>query len=106
MLFRMMDNVNDRTVYPLPEQRLEAMKFRRIGIGVTGMANALELLGCPYGSYAYLSLQSRILETIMIHSYLASTEIAKRKGPSLYLIRISSYLLRLLVSYPMCKGTD
>lgn len=77
---RMMDNVNDRTVYPLPEQRLEAMKFRRIGIGVTGMANALELLGCPYGSYAYLSLQSRILETIMIHSYLASVELAKEKG--------------------------
>jgi hypothetical protein len=47
---RAMDNVVDRTRYPLREQEAEAQSKRRMGLGVTGLANALEYLGLPYGS--------------------------------------------------------
>ena len=77
---RMMDNVNDRTIYPLPEQQAEALKFRRIGIGVTGMANALELLGFTYGSDSYIQQQSSILRLIRDCCYRSSTELAGEKG--------------------------
>ena len=47
---RAMDNVIDRTIYPLKEQSVEAKDKRRMGLGVTGLANAGEMLGYPYGS--------------------------------------------------------
>ena len=45
---RMMDNTVDRTIYPLEEQKLEALSKRRMGLGVTGVANAIEACGFPY----------------------------------------------------------
>ena len=44
-----MDNVIDRTIYPLKEQSDEAKNKRRMGLGVTGLANAGEMLGIPTG---------------------------------------------------------
>lgn len=77
---RAMDNVVDRARYPLPQQRAEALNKRRMGLGVTGMANALEALGYPYGSPEYLAQQEVILKTIAVGCYRASALLAAEKG--------------------------
>ena len=80
-VIRAMDNVVDRARYPLPEQREEAELKRRMGLGVTGLANCIEAMGHPYGSPEFLEKQDEIEAFITRHSYLASVEIAKEKGP-------------------------
>jgi ribonucleoside-diphosphate reductase alpha chain len=77
---RAMDNVIDRTVYPLPQQEREAKAKRRMGLGVTGMANALEVLGHSYGSPQYIEVQSLILATLRDECYRTSALLAKEKG--------------------------
>lgn len=77
---RAMDNVVDRAIYPLPEQEREAKSKRRMGLGVTGMANAFEAMGLPYGSPEFLALEDELLAFITRHCYLASVELAKEKG--------------------------
>ena len=77
---RAMDNVVDRTSYPLQEQKLEAQNKRRMGLGVTGMANALEAMGYPYGTQGYLEMQGEILQLILEDSYVASSWLADEKG--------------------------
>ncbi len=47
---RMMDNVVDASRFPLPQQAEEAQAKRRIGLGVTGLADALLMVGLRYGS--------------------------------------------------------
>lgn len=78
---RAFDNVIDRTIYPLPEQREEEMQKRRMGLGVTGVANALEVLGMPYGSKEYLGAQDTLLERINVKAYEVSSDMAVTKGP-------------------------
>ena len=78
---RAYDRVIDRTVYPLPQQEAEAKAKRRMGVGVTGMANALEVMGLPYGSVDYLKMQDTILERQLIRAYRTSCELAKERGP-------------------------
>ena len=78
---RAMDNVIDRTIYPLKEQQDEAKAKRRMGLGVTGLANAGELLGHPYGSEAFLSWSEAIFKVLRNGTYAASVELAKEKGP-------------------------
>jgi ribonucleotide reductase alpha subunit len=80
-LVRACDNVIDRTIYPLPEHRAEEMAKRRMGIGVTGVANAFEIVGHPYASSEYLTKQDEILERILLRSYRTSIEMASVKGP-------------------------
>lgn len=77
---RAMDNVVDRAIYPLPEQRQEAINKRRMGLGVTGLANAAEAMGMPYGGAAFLEWQDKLLAFITHHTYWASVELAKEKG--------------------------
>jgi ribonucleoside-diphosphate reductase alpha chain len=77
---RALDNVVDKTRYPLAEQRGEAITKRRMGIGITGLANAGEALGFPYGSEAFCYFESAVLETIEEAAYLASTDLAEEKG--------------------------
>ena len=77
---RAMDNVTDRTTFPLKAQEEEAKNKRRMGLGVTGLANAGEALGYPYGSKAFIKFESRILRTINERCYLTSAELAKEKG--------------------------
>lgn len=77
---RAMDNVVDRARYPLLEQRQEALNKRRMGLGVTGLANALEACGLPYGSPEFIKEQETLQGFITNMCYQASVELAKEKG--------------------------
>ena len=78
---RAMDNVVDRAVYPLDEQAKEAQNKRRMGLGLTGVANAIEALGFPYGSEGFLSTLKKIMTTLRDVSYRTSVSLAMEKGP-------------------------
>lgn len=77
---RMMDNVIDVSQFPLEEQAHEAQAKRRIGLGVTGLADALIMCRCRYGSEASVKLIGKWMHQIQRSAYLASCEIAKEKG--------------------------
>ncbi len=77
---RMMDNVVDASQFPLHEQALEAQNKRRIGLGVTGLADALLMLGLRYGSDEAAKQTEDWLHAIARSAYLASVDLAKEKG--------------------------
>ncbi|WP_319546557.1 adenosylcobalamin-dependent ribonucleoside-diphosphate reductase [Ruegeria conchae] len=77
---RMMDNVVDASKFPLVEQEAEAQDKRRIGLGVTGLADALLMLGLRYGSDEAARQTERWLHAIARAAYLASVDLAKEKG--------------------------
>ena len=77
---RMMDNVVDVSKFPLPEQEREAQQKRRIGLGVTGLADALLMVGQRYGSDEAAAQTEQWLKAIARAAYLASVELAKEKG--------------------------
>ncbi|WP_170436401.1 adenosylcobalamin-dependent ribonucleoside-diphosphate reductase [Ruegeria arenilitoris] len=77
---RMMDNVVDASKFPLPEQAAEAQAKRRIGLGVTGLADALLMKGLRYGSDEAARQTERWLHAIARAAYLASVDLAKEKG--------------------------
>ena len=77
---RMLDNAIDASRFPLPAQAREARAKRRIGLGVTGLADALILCGARYGSRAAVALTEQWLKTVLRAAYLASTELAAEKG--------------------------
>lgn len=77
---RAMDNVVDRTFYPLPEQEKEAKSKRRMGLGLTGVANAGEALGYPYGSPEFLNWLEQVMVVLRDISYRASIDLAIEKG--------------------------
>ena len=77
---RMMDNVVDASKFPLPEQAAEAQAKRRIGLGVTGLADALLMLGLRYGSDEAARQTERWLHAIARAAYLSSVDLAKEKG--------------------------
>lgn len=77
---RAMDNVIDRTFYPLEQQKLEAQNKRRMGLGVTGVANAGEALGYEYGSEEFLDWLGNVMSVIRDECYRASINLAKEKG--------------------------
>ncbi|UWQ92570.1 adenosylcobalamin-dependent ribonucleoside-diphosphate reductase [Rhodobacteraceae bacterium M382] len=77
---RMMDNVVDASKFPLEAQALEAHNKRRIGLGVTGLADALLMMGLRYGSDAAARQTEGWLKAIARAAYLASVDLAKEKG--------------------------
>jgi ribonucleoside-diphosphate reductase alpha chain len=77
---RAMDNVVDRATYPLPQQEEEAKNKRRMGLGVTGVANAIEAMGFEYGSDGFIRQLETIMEVIRDGCYLTSVELAIEKG--------------------------
>lgn len=77
---RAMDNVIDETIYPLPQQEQEAKNKRRMGLGVTGLGNALGALGLRYGSEDATAFTEKVLEAIANWCYMASASIAAEKG--------------------------
>lgn len=78
---RAMDRVVDVATYPLDEQREEAQAKRRMGLGVTGVANALEALGYPYGSNEFCLVLSNVLSMLRDCAYEASSDLAVERGP-------------------------
>ena len=78
---RMLDNVIDISRYPLPEQEAEARAKRRIGLGVTGLADALLFCGAAYGSSDAVALTQRWLGIIKREAYRVSALLAAEKGP-------------------------
>lgn len=81
IVVRAMDNIIDRGAYPLPQQAEEGQNKRRMGLGVTGLANALEAMGLPYASRPFLAAMEDILRTLRDEAYRASVQLAKEKGP-------------------------
>ena len=77
---RAMDNVVDRTIYPLKEQEDEARNKRRMGLGVTGLANAGEMLGYLYGTDKFLDWMEAVFKTLRDECYRTSANLAKEKG--------------------------
>ncbi|MBW6507322.1 MAG: adenosylcobalamin-dependent ribonucleoside-diphosphate reductase [Rhodobacteraceae bacterium] len=77
---RMMDNVVDASRFPLPQQEAEARAKRRIGLGVTGLADALLMLGLRYGSEAAAAQTEDWMHAIARAAYLASVDLAREKG--------------------------
>jgi len=75
-----MDNIIDRTIYPLEKQKEQAQAKRRMGLGVTGVANALEAMGYPYASDEFLLMLEWILGVLRDEAYIISVELAKEKG--------------------------
>lgn len=77
---RAMDNVVDYARYPLPEQEKEAKNKRRMGLGVTGLANAAEACGFPYGTPSFLVFEEKVLAILKNELYFASAGLAMEKG--------------------------
>ena len=76
------DNIFDVAKYAIPEHENEANNKRRIGLGLTGISNAIEfLLGKPcYGEDDFCGEFNYIAKTLAVESYMASTELAKKRG--------------------------
>ena len=77
---RMLDNVIDISRFPLPEQENEARAKRRIGLGITGLADALIFCRARYGSDQAVALTHTWLAEVRRAAYLASVDLAKEKG--------------------------
>jgi len=77
---RMLDNVYEIASFPLPRQAEVARQSRRIGLGITGLADALIMLGLRYGSEQSLRLAGEIMRTICHAAYGASIELGREKG--------------------------
>ena len=79
-IVRMMDNVIAISRFPLPQQKDEAEQKRRIGLGVTGLADALILCGLRYGSREAVAATEEWLAATQRAAYLASAQLAAEKG--------------------------
>jgi len=77
---RAQDNIIDRTIYPLKQQSDEAKNKRRMGLGITGLANAGELLGMPYASPEFLVWAEKVFACLRDNCYRASARLAAEKG--------------------------
>jgi ribonucleoside-diphosphate reductase alpha chain len=77
---RMLDNVLDATVWPLKRQQEEARAKRRVGLGFTGLGDALIMLGLRYDTDEARRMGARIAEAMRDEAYSASVELAREKG--------------------------
>ncbi len=77
---RMLDNVLEATYWPLPEQAVEAKQKRRIGVGFTGLGDALIMLKLPYNTIEARRMAQSIAKVMRDAAYSASVELAKEKG--------------------------
>jgi ribonucleoside-diphosphate reductase alpha chain len=77
---RFLDNVIDVSRYPLPAQAEQARLTRRVGLGITGLADALVMLGLDYDSDGARALATRTLQTVRDAAYRASVGLAREKG--------------------------
>ena len=80
LVVRAMDNIHDNTIFPIEEQKQESHDKRRMGLGYTALANAIELMGYPYASEKFLEVAERIMRTIRDGVYSTSADLAEEKG--------------------------
>ncbi len=78
---RFMDNVIDISNYPLPQQQSEALAKRRIGLGITGLADALAMCGLGYGTWEAAEAARQWMAAIEHAAYRSSTALAQERGP-------------------------
>lgn len=81
VVYPAMDNIIDRATYPLDRQREEAHNKRRMGLGITGLANTAEILGMPYGSSQMKEFTANVMTLLRNTLYKCSIERAIEKGP-------------------------
>lgn len=77
---RFLDNIHDISLFPLKAQEKAARASRRIGLGITGLADMFAMLGLRYGSPASIDLTREIMGTIRDTAYRTSVELAQEKG--------------------------
>lgn len=77
---RLLDNVYQVSHFPLPQQADMARASRRLGLGLTGLGDALAMLGIVYGSPESFALAGRVMETVCHAAYRASVGLAREKG--------------------------
>jgi len=77
---RLLDDVIDLSAFPLPAQAQQARGSRRIGLGITGLADSLIMLGLHYGSEEGRDLAAQVMERICLAAYRASAGLAREKG--------------------------
>ena len=77
---RMLDNVLDTTVWPLAQQQEEARRKRRVGLGYTGLGDALVMLGLRYDEAPARAAAARISEVLRDAAYAASADLAQERG--------------------------
>jgi ribonucleoside-diphosphate reductase alpha chain len=80
VMVRFLDNVLDVTEFPTSDQRDEALSKRRIGLGYTGLANALQMLGIGYGSHEAVDMTDVIGRAMATCAYRTSIALAKERG--------------------------
>jgi ribonucleoside-diphosphate reductase alpha chain len=88
---RFLDNIIEVSNYPLAQQRAEAFAKRRLGLGITGLADALVMLGLRYGGPAAVKMASGLMKTIQHAAIKASAALAREKG-SFPLFEAKAYL--------------
>ena len=76
----MMDNVIDVSNFPLEAQRREALAKRRIGLGITGLADALIMCGARYGGERAVELTKTWMHSLQRSAYLSSVNLSREKG--------------------------
>ncbi len=96
---RFMDDVIDISNYPLEAQRREALAKRRIGLGMTGLADALAMCGLVYGSEEAAAAAARWMAAIEDAAYRASIDLAREKGAFPLFDR------KIIRCYRSCRGT-
>ncbi len=77
---RMLDNVLDLTAWPLPKQRKEAQSKRRIGLGYTGLGDALVMLNLRYDTEQARAFAAQLTAFLRDNAYMASVELARERG--------------------------
>lgn len=78
---RFLDNVIDASIYPLAIQEQQALASRRIGLGITGLADCFLMLGILYGSQQAASISARIMQCIRDATWQTSIELSREKSP-------------------------
>jgi ribonucleoside-diphosphate reductase alpha chain len=77
---RFLDDALELSKFPLPQQREEAHRTRRIGLGITGLADALAMLGLPYDSEQARNIAAQVMCLVRDAAYDASTDLARERG--------------------------
>lgn len=80
LMVRLLDRVLDVTQWPTERQAEEARQKRRIGLGFTGLASALQQLGIPYGSEEAIAFTTRVARAQAVAAYEESVQLAKERG--------------------------